>query len=90
MFILRYFVFRSFFIERPGNGSEKMSHNWKHFKKNNHKIDSFFTNSKSAGQSTSTQSVTEPELSDLDHSDYVEPDVHEISPPKKKTQWLQW
>ena len=49
-----------------------------------HNIDSFFTNSKSAGQSTSTQSVTEPELSELDHSDYVEPDVHEISPPKKK------
>ena len=52
--------------------------------KKSHKIDSFFTNSKSASQSTSTQSVTEPELSELDHSDYVEPDVHEISPPKKK------
>ena len=58
--------------------------------KKSHKIDSFFTNNKSAGQSTSTQSVTEPELSELDHSDYVEPDVHEISPPKKKTQWLKW
>ena len=58
--------------------------------KKSHKIDSFFTNSKSASQSTSTQSVTEPELSELDHSDYVEPDVHEISPPKKKTQWLKW